>query len=169
MTGAVPGFWGGRLRFVGLIAPLKPASWLAAGESSLSPFPAGGGLRSRECVCGIPYYGRIFLGGAVQRFLNLFSCKNPGTVMLLCLNVFPVEFRCHTGTWCLFLACGNMKSSARASLGDVNIQFCPGQLLVLARTSGGIAAFLLPMGRAVRPPALQDNATSGCQSSWCRK
>lgn len=73
------------------------------------------------------------------------------------------------GLGCLLLACGNMKSSARALLGLVNIPFCPEQLLVLARTSGGIAALLLHMGRAVRPPGFQDNVSSGRQSSWLRK
>lgn len=65
-TGAVSSFWGGCLQFVGLFALSKPVSWLAAGysKSTLSPFPAGSGLRSRGYVCRIPYYGRIFLCGA---------------------------------------------------------------------------------------------------------
>lgn len=49
-----------------------------------------------------------------------------------------------------------MKSSARAFLGIVNIQFGPEQLLGPAQTSGGIAACLLLMGRVVRHPGLQD-------------
>lgn len=66
---------------------------------------------------------------------------------------------------CLALACGNMKSSARALPRVVNIQLCP----VLAQASGGIAAFLLPMGRAVWAPGLQDKVPSGRQHSWLRK
>lgn len=64
--GAVSSFWDGCLQFVGLIASIKPVSWLAAGhsKSSLSPFPAGSGLRNRGYVCWIPYYRRIFLCGA---------------------------------------------------------------------------------------------------------
>lgn len=103
--------------------------------------------------------------GVQSLVLNLFSFKNLAPLMLLCLCVCPVEFRCPTGSWYLFLACGNMESGARALLGVMNIQFCP----VLAQTWGGIAAFLLHVGRAVQPPGPQDNASSGRQSGWLRK
>ena len=43
-------------------------------------------------------FSSVGLGLAVQSFLTLFSSKNLGTLLLLCLYVFPVEFRCHTGT-----------------------------------------------------------------------
>lgn len=42
-------------------------------------------------------FSSVGLGLAVQSFLNLLSFKNLGTLVLLCLYVFPVEFRCHTG------------------------------------------------------------------------
>lgn len=49
-------------------------------------------------------FSSVGLGLAVQSFLNLSSFKNLGTLVLLCLYVFPVEFK--MPYWDLMFVCG---------------------------------------------------------------